>query len=132
MTGLLTRLNGAFYCGDVAFECVEAVLGCYHFVALRLKSGITLLKHEPSAQIPWQNTMLFFVFVITVSLRQKRQSNQAEWGGLTKCGRVIARKIIKRSGAVPVASPRAHYAVAAAAPCAACLISAATAFGCDT
>jgi hypothetical protein len=25
--------------------------------------GITLLKHEPSAQIPWQNTMLGFVSV---------------------------------------------------------------------
>jgi hypothetical protein len=25
------------------------------------------LKHEPSAQIPWQNTMLFFVFVIFLS-----------------------------------------------------------------
>jgi len=27
-----------------------------------------LLKHEPSAQSPWQNTMLGFVFVILLSL----------------------------------------------------------------
>src|SRR5262249_16748341 len=28
---------------------------------------ISLLKHEPSAQSPWQNTILFFVFGIFVS-----------------------------------------------------------------
>jgi hypothetical protein len=47
-----------FYCGDIAFGRVEAVLGGYYFVALRLKRGVTLLKQEPSAQIPWQKTML--------------------------------------------------------------------------
>src|SRR6266853_3637064 len=37
-------------------------------VAASVSGGITLLKHEPSAHIPWQNTILFFIFGILVSL----------------------------------------------------------------
>ena len=37
---------------NIAFGSVEAILGCHHLISLRLKGGITLLKHEPSAQIP--------------------------------------------------------------------------------
>ena len=48
---------------DVAFVGVEAILGGHHLVPLRLKRGITLLKHEPSGQMPWQKTMLGLVFV---------------------------------------------------------------------
>ena len=33
--------------------------------------GITLLKHEPSAQRPWQNTMLGFSFADMVHLSEK-------------------------------------------------------------
>jgi len=51
----------ALHCRDVACECVEAVLGSDHLVSLRPKGGITLLKDEPSAQIPWTNTMLGLV-----------------------------------------------------------------------
>src|SRR5260370_21091992 len=36
-------------------------------VAASVSGGITLLKHEPSAHIPWQNTILFFIFGIFVS-----------------------------------------------------------------
>jgi hypothetical protein len=50
-------------CRDVAFESVETVLGRDYFVPLRLKRWISLLKHEPSAQSPWANTMLVFVFI---------------------------------------------------------------------
>jgi hypothetical protein len=46
----------AFYCDNVACECVEAVLGSDRFVPLCLKAGISLLKDEPSAQIPWAKT----------------------------------------------------------------------------
>jgi hypothetical protein len=58
MTGPITRPSALFYCDNVACECVEAVLGSDRFVPLCLKAGISLLKDEPSAQIPWAKTML--------------------------------------------------------------------------
>src|ERR1700751_3325047 len=35
--------------------------------AASVSGGITLLKHEPSAHVLWQNTILFFIFGIFVS-----------------------------------------------------------------
>jgi hypothetical protein len=46
----------ALDCGDVAYR-VEAVLTGHHLVALRLKRGDDLAEADPSAQIPWTNTM---------------------------------------------------------------------------
>ena len=52
------RPERAGYCGDIAFECVQAVLGGHHLVPLRLKRGDHLVKARPSAHRPWANTML--------------------------------------------------------------------------
>src|SRR5208283_248755 len=53
--------QGAPCRGDVGLVRVEAVLRGDYLVPFRLKRGISLLKHEPSAQIPWANTMLGLV-----------------------------------------------------------------------
>src|SRR5258708_13792436 len=42
--------------------------GAIHSYPSACRGTISLLKHEPSAQSPWQNTMLGFVCVILLSL----------------------------------------------------------------
>lgn len=45
-------------CGDVIRMLIQAILHRNHLVTVSAcNAGITLLNDEPSAQIPWQNTL---------------------------------------------------------------------------
>src|SRR5260221_14686018 len=66
--GLLTRPNVRFTVATspsiVSRPYWAAITSC----PSAWSAGLTLLKHEPSAQIPWQNTMLGLVFMGVISL----------------------------------------------------------------
>src|SRR5580765_8123486 len=66
MAGLLTRANVRFTVATSPARVSRPYWAAITSCPSACSAGITLLKHEPSAQIPWQNTMLFFDFVILV------------------------------------------------------------------
>src|SRR5882757_1191231 len=63
MTGLLTRPIVAFVKATSSAVELRPYCGAMHSYPSACRGTITLLKHEPSAQSPWQNTMLGLVCV---------------------------------------------------------------------
>jgi hypothetical protein len=57
---------------DVTVERVEAVLAGNHLGPSACRAGITLLKHDPSAQTPWTKTMLGLACAMNLSLQTCR------------------------------------------------------------
>src|SRR6266436_516455 len=68
ITGLLTRPIVAFTMATSSAVELRPYCGAIHSYPSAWRGTINLLKHEPSAQSPWQNTMLGFVCVILLSL----------------------------------------------------------------
>src|SRR6267142_502933 len=78
MTGLLTRPIVAFVKATSSAGEVRPYCAAMHSWPSACRGTINLLKHDPSAQSPWQNTILGFVcvdfdviFVLLFSLAQK-------------------------------------------------------------
>src|SRR5215470_860072 len=67
ITGLLTRPMVAFVTATSSAVELRPCCDAMHSYPSACSGTINLLKQEPSAQRPWQNTMLFFVVVILVS-----------------------------------------------------------------
>src|SRR6266853_775910 len=60
MTGLLTRPIVAFTKATSSAVVLRPYCAAIHSYPSACRGTISLLKHEPSAQSPWQNTMLGF------------------------------------------------------------------------
>src|SRR5215469_13509333 len=61
MAGLLTRPRVRFTVAMSSAVVLRLYWAAIHSCPSAWSAGITLLKHEPSAQMPWQNTMLGLV-----------------------------------------------------------------------
>src|SRR5882672_7607232 len=68
MAGLLTRPSVRFTVATSPASVSSPYWAAITSYPSDWSVGITLLKHEPSAQIPWQNTMLGMGCVIVISL----------------------------------------------------------------
>src|SRR6266852_9687082 len=67
MAGLLTRESVRFTVTTSSAVELRLYWAAIHWCPSAWSAGITLLKHEPSAQMPWQNTMLGLVSFILLS-----------------------------------------------------------------
>src|SRR5262249_11830867 len=67
MAGLLTRPSVRFTVATSSAVEFRSYWAAIHSCPSACSVGITLLKHEPSAQMPWQNTMLGLVPFILFS-----------------------------------------------------------------
>src|SRR5262249_18825280 len=65
--GLPTRPIVAFAAATSSAVELRPYCAAIHWYPSARRGVISLLKHDPSAQRPWQNTMLFFVLAIFVS-----------------------------------------------------------------
>src|SRR5262245_7046711 len=68
MAGLLTRASVRFTVATSSAVVLRLYWAAIHWCPSAWSVGITLLKHEPSAQMPWQNTMLGLVPFILLCL----------------------------------------------------------------
>src|SRR5262249_19665455 len=67
MAGLLTRPSVRFTVATSSAVVLRLYWAAIHSCPSAWSAGITLLKHEPSAQRPWQKTMLGLVPFILIS-----------------------------------------------------------------
>src|SRR6476469_3577586 len=71
MEGLLTRPSVRFTAATSPSGESRPYWAAITSCPSACSAGISLLKHEPSAQRPWQNTMLVFSFADMVHLSEK-------------------------------------------------------------
>jgi hypothetical protein len=85
--------DGCFCYGDVLCGGIEAVLRRNASYPSACKGTINLLKQEPSAQSPWQNTMLGLVCVDVISKSPYRETSaNGEGNRSTDCSWVHSER----------------------------------------
>src|SRR5258706_5034312 len=97
MTGPLTRPIVAFTKATSSSVVLRPYCAAIHSYPSACRGTISLLKHEPSAQSPWQNTMLGLVcvgFILfsfhTLGLRQNQRSKTGFSHRMLKAGCSLA------------------------------------------